>query len=484
MRTLIVVDNPKHWPLAIEGAEVVAARAYLLDRRFSDVRRASVFNLCRSYAYQTLGYYVSLLATARGHRPLPSVTTLQGFGLAPIVRLASEDLDELIQRNLAPLRSTGFDLSIYFGKNVARRYDRLARALFNQFPAPLLRARFERNDRWRLKSIRPIPASEIPEGHRDFVVEQAHEYFRRPTRAAAPQEFRYDLAILWSPDDEFAPSDDKAIRRFIRAARSVGIGAETITPNDAGRVGEYDALFLRETTRVDHHTYRLARRAEAEGLVVIDDSESIVRCTNKVYQAELFARHGIACPRTVIASRDNLDEVGSRIEFPCVIKRPDSAFSAGVARADSPDALREALTALFAESELAVIQEWTPSEFDWRIGVLDRRALFAARYHMARGHWQIAVHEEGRPRRFGKVEAVAIDAVPERVVELGVRAASLFGDGLYGVDLKVVGGRPLVVEVNDNPNIEAGYEDAVLKDELYLEIARTFRRRLDGRGGP
>ncbi|MGH7541768.1 MAG: RimK family protein [Gemmatimonadota bacterium] len=482
MRTLIVVDNPKHWPIAIEGAEVVTARSYLLDRPFSDIRRAAVFNMCRSYAYQTLGYYVSLLATARGHRPLPSVTTLQGFWLAPIVRLASDDLEELIERNLAPLRSAEFDLSIYFGKNVARRYDRLSRALFNQFPAPFLRARFERDDGWRLKSIRPIPASEIPESHREFVVEQARDYFRRPARASAPQEFRYDLAILWSEDDPSAPSDARAIRRFIRAARSVGIGAETMEPNEAGRIAEYDALFIRETTRVDHHTYRLARRAAAEGLVVIDDPESIIRCTNKVYQAELFARHGIACPRTVIASGDNLDEIGSRVRFPCVIKRPDSAFSVGVARADSPEALRAALATLFDVTELAVIQEWTPSEFDWRIGVLDRRALFAARYYMAKGHWQIAAHEEGG-RRFGKVQAVALADVPQSVLELGVRAASLFGEGLYGVDLKLMDERPLVIEVNDNPNIDAGAEDAVEKDDLYLEIARTFRRRLDQRGG-
>jgi glutathione synthase/RimK-type ligase-like ATP-grasp enzyme len=67
-------------------------------------------------------------------------------------------------------------------------------------------------------------------------------------------------------------------------------------------------------------------------------------------------------------------------------------------------------------------------------------------------------------------------------VEVAVRAASLIGDGLYGVDVKEIDGRFLVMEVNDNPNVEGGYEDAVLKDELYNAIMRVFVERLDRQG--
>ena len=56
--------------------------------------------------------------------------------------------------------------------------------------------------------------------------------------------------------------------------------------------------------------------------------------------------------------------------------------------------------------------------------------------------------------------------------------ANLIGDGLYGVDLKRVGRRVVVIEVNDNPSIEAGYEDAVLKDALYREIMGSMLRRI------
>ena len=38
-----------------------------------------------------------------------------------------------------------------------------------------------------------------------------------------------------------------------------------------------------------------------------------------------------------------------------------------------------------------------------------------------------------------------------------------------------------VIEVNDNPNIDAGIEDHVLGDELYERIMRVFVDRLDER---
>lgn len=140
MSIFIVVNNPEDWPLDIHGAEVVAAKTYLSDPRFSDLRGAKIFNLSRSYRYQSLGYYVSLLAEARGHKPLPSVSTIQDMKSQTITRFVSDDLFELIQKNLAPIRSEEFVLSIYFGRNLARRYDRLAHSLFNLFPAPPLRA--------------------------------------------------------------------------------------------------------------------------------------------------------------------------------------------------------------------------------------------------------------------------------------------------------------------------------------------------------
>jgi glutathione synthase/RimK-type ligase-like ATP-grasp enzyme len=482
---LIVVERPERWPFQIPGVDVVAAREYLTSERWARLSRVSVLNFCRSYAKNTTGYYVSLLALARGHRPLPSVTTLQGLHVDSVVRLVSDDLQELIQASLRPLKSRRFDLSVYFGRNVAKRYAQLSRDLFRHFPVPFLRARFERDadDVWALRGIRAVPASEVPDEHAPFVIEAAERFFRSASSEAPRRDSRFDLAILWSEADPQAPSDAAAIRKFVRAAERVGIRAETIEPDDFALLELYDALFIRETTHVGHHTHRFALRAEAAGLVVVDDPESIVRCTNKVYQTEHFRRHGVPTPKTMVVHAGNRPEVADEVGLPCVLKDPAGSFSEGTVKAETEEELETALDGLLADSELVIAQAWTPTAFDWRVGVLGKEALYASRYHMARGHWQIVRADEGGSPRYGRVEAVPLEAVPEDVIQVAVAAAGLIGRGLYGVDLKELDdGRVVVTEVNDNPNIDAGCEDGVLGDALYDAIMQYFLSLLLARG--
>jgi hypothetical protein len=88
LRTLVIVERPEKWPFDIPGVAVVAALDYLTGEQYG-VAGLRVLNLCRSYRYQSLGYYVSLLAMSRGHRPLPSVTTIQDLRTWSIVRALS-----------------------------------------------------------------------------------------------------------------------------------------------------------------------------------------------------------------------------------------------------------------------------------------------------------------------------------------------------------------------------------------------------------
>jgi hypothetical protein len=261
--TLIVVDDLADWPSGIPGVEIALARSYLTDPRFLEHRGTKVFNLCRSFRYQSLGYYVSLLATARGHKPLPGISTIQDLKSQTVIRVASIELDEIIQKSLAPLQGREFVVSIYFGRNLARRYDQLSQHLFKLFPAPLLRANFawnERSGKWFLQGVSPLAAGEIPEEHREFVVEEAQKYFQGARRLGGRKaRARFDLAILVSPGETEPPSDRKALIRFQKAAEKVGLRPELIAKDDFSRLGEFDALFLRETTSVNHHTYLFAR---------------------------------------------------------------------------------------------------------------------------------------------------------------------------------------------------------------------------------
>ena len=482
MPIFIVVNNPQEWPLSVPDVDVISARSYLLNPEYADLHGAKVFNCCRSYRYQTIGYYVSLLAAARGHKPFPSISTIQDMKSQTIIRLMSDDLEEMIQDSLTGIRASRFTLSIYFGKNLARKYDRLCSRLFKLFQAPFLRAQFVRSDHWDLQSIGPISAMEIPDSHHSFVMDVAREYFAARRFSVQRKTIeRYDMAILFDPQSKDWASDEPAIKRFIKAATSLGIHAEVIDKEDFDRVAEFDALFIRETTQVNHHTYRFSRKAVAEGLVVVDDPESILKCTNKVYLAEMLDHHQIRAPRTLIVHRDNLDEVVPQLGLPCILKQPDSSFSQGVVKVNDEESVRREAEALLDKSDLFIAQEFLPTTFDWRIGVFDRKPLFACKYFMASKHWQIIHREPNREENYGRVQTIPIELAPATVVRTALRAANLIGDGLYGVDLKQIGRRVYAIEVNDNPTIQYGFEDAILKDELYRRIMEVFLHRLERR---
>ncbi len=487
VKNLLVVNTPSRWKLPLDSVEVVAARDYLTATKGLANTGARVFNLCRSYAYQSIGYYVSLLAEARGHRAIPSVATLRDFSSIPVVRSLGEEIDQVIQSTLRKQTGKAFELPVYFGQTLDKAFSRMGSLLYRLFPAPLLRAQFTFDKRWHLASVSPLPLRDIPENERERIEAFAQAYFSKKQQPKPlKNRFLYDLAILLNPDDDSPPSNPRAVEKFTESAREVGFYVETIRHTDSDRISEFDALFIRETTAVDHPSYRLSRLAHAEGLIVIDDPWSILRSANKIYLSECLSRSKLPAPHTWILTRQDLtaDRL-TRVQFPCVLKAPDAAFSRGVHKVDNLPELRERLENLFTTSELVLAQEFVPSEYDWRIGILDNQPLYACKYFMARNHWQIYNWSaEKEDDRSGVVHTMHVELAPKAVVETALKAARLIGDGLYGVDLKQVGHRILVIEVNDNPSIDASIEDRALGQELYRRIALSFRRRIEqARGG-
>ena len=71
-----------------------------------------------------------------------------------------------------------------------------------------------------------------------------------------------------------------------------------------------------------------------------------------------------------------------------------------------------------------------------------------------------------------------MEDAPKALIDLAVKATSLIGNGLYGVDIKQRGKKFYIIEINDNPNLDEGVEDAVLKHQLYQTIMQEFMNRL------
>ena len=487
MNTILVLENPSSWKLNIPGVDIVKANDYVTDVSFSYLKNVKVLNLCRSYKYQTLGYYVSLIAAARGHYPIPSVKATQDLKQSLIIKRASRDLDNQIQKSLAQIPSENYELNIYFGRNASNSHNRLSNMIYNVFPLPFFKANFLKvKERWQLDSINLITIKDIPENHIDFAVQRIVDYVGRKSaknqKDSAP--YKYEMAILRTEGEANSPSNKGAIKKFIKSAEKNGVGVEIITSNDIAQLDRFDALFIRDTTAVNHYTYRFARRAESSGLVVIDDPISILRCTNKIYLTEVLHKNKIPTPPTVIISQNNIGKVEKEIGFPCVLKIPDSSFSLGVFKYETKYEFESALPGLFKQSALLLAQAFTPTEFDWRVGVLNDQPLFACRYHMVKSHWQIYNYvNKGADVESGPSDTLAVSDSPKKVIDVARKAAGLIGHGLYGVDIKVIDGQPQVIEINDNPSVDAGTEDTVLGDKLYDAIIKEFIRRLDNLHG-
>ncbi|MGE4071326.1 MAG: RimK family protein [Lysobacterales bacterium] len=483
-RLVIVVEKASDWGSYHPSDNVVTAMDYLKEPIRPDEERTQVINLCRSYKYLGAGYYVSLLAEARGHKVIPSVRAINDLRRRSLYGLDIEDLNSKLSRSLAQDRdTTDFGILVYFGETASEPLKDLARQVFEAFPCPILRIEFERDSVWQINAVKPAGMHTLSDAQEDAFAEALNRFSTKLWRSKrTPKKYRYDIAMLQDPAEQFPPSNKKALKAFVAAGKELGIEVDPIERDDYARLAEYDALFIRETTALDHHTYRFANKAEKEDMVVIDDPTSILRCTNKIFLSDLLKSRKLPTPRTEILFRDEakrIAELGDVLGFPIVLKVPDGSFSRGVVKATDPESLKRASDELFQQSALVLAQEYMPTDFDWRIGVLNREAIFACQYFMSRGHWQIYNHSAKGEARTGSFKTLPVREVPSEVVKLALRATQAIGDGLYGVDLKQVGDRIVIIEVNDNPNIDWGVEDAYLGQDLYRRIMGEFLRRLE-----
>jgi glutathione synthase/RimK-type ligase-like ATP-grasp enzyme len=483
---LIVVENEKDWKPYYPSERLVSAKDYLFGEHRDGPAGTRVINLCRSYRYLSVGYYCSLLAEARGHKVIPTVRTINDLSKRAIYSLETEDLDALLQRELgrAGAKSeAALTLDIYFGRTSHAALADFARQIFETFTAPLLRVELRHQGKWRISGIKAGSLHRLEDNQEDAFANALDAFSSQVWRKArARKRYRYDLAVLVDPEEKLPPSNRKALKSFQKAGRDLGIDVELIGRAQYAELAEYDALFIRETTAISDHTYRFAKKAESEGLVVMDDPSSILRCTNKVYLADLLRTNDLATPQTRILHVDQrrmLDTLGEELGLPLVLKIPDGSFSRGVIKVEEAGKLRGAAEELFRRSDLILAQEYLYTDYDWRIGVLNNKAIYACQYFMSKGHWQIFEHQAGGRVKEGDARAFPTTEVPRSVIRLATRAASLIGDGLYGVDIKQSGDRAVVIEVNDNPNLDAGVEDGYLGDDLYRIVMEEFLRRME-----
>ncbi len=486
-RYTIVVDRAGDWKWPKEDLNLMSADAFM-TKGAPDSNRVII--LCRRYRYLSAGYYCCLLAEARGYVPMPTVADVLSLSRKSLVNIAVPELNETLQNTVERLAvpvQDGHTLHICFGQTDDTRFRSFAAECFDIFRFPILRVTMSRGRAktcW-IKEIQPLGLHQVPSELGPLFISALLSYTRarKPVRPGF-QPPLYHLGILHDPNEALPPSDAEALEKFEEIGDDLRIDVEFITRKDYQRVPEFDALFIRATTAINHYTYRFARKAEMEGLAVMDDPSSILRCANKVYLHEALKHQGLPAPKSETINRTSFGEAEMRaleetLGYPIVLKIPDGSFSRGTLKAENRAQLMEYAQKLLKHSRLILAQEFVATKFDWRVGVLRGEPLFVCQYLMSHNHWQIVRHREDGTFHEGGHKTISVSEAPQEVVATAVKAAGLIGDGLYGVDLKQTDKGIVVIEINDNPNIDHGVEDKVEGNVVYEKVLRDFIRRVE-----
>jgi len=271
------------------------------------------------------------------------------------------------------------------------------------------------------------------------------------------------------------PDETHALQNFKLAADSMGHEFRFMFKENISQIPQYDAVFIRATTDPLNTSYVVSKIAWELGLRVIDDPKSIQICGNKIHIQGLFEKFNIPHIPTMLLNKDEFHhqrilDIFRTFGRPVVIKAPYTSFSRYVEKVSCETSFREVAQKFFRRSDVLVVQKFMPTPFDWRVGVLNGEVLYVCKYMMRKGRWKHGAKLRGKPRFiWGRTVSLRKEHSPLRLRETALRACEIIGHGLYGVDIKEFNGDYVVVEVNDNPSIYAGFEDC-RRNDVYEKI--------------
>ncbi len=265
-----------------------------------------------------------------------------------------------------------------------------------------------------------------------------------------------------------------ALTNFRMAAFELGHELDFIFKTELKYLTRYDAVFIRALTDPLNSSYVAARMAEIQGMRVLDQSESIRICCDKINMYARLQANKVSMPETrfmreLELNEQNAEKLLEEMGSPLVLKAPNSSFSAYVDKVNTAEDFVRVGKRFLRRADRIVVQQYLPSSFDWRIVTLNGQVLAVIKYVFAQDKWRVMDRtDEGE---WAKVIGIPKHEAHPKLIETALAAANAIGKSLYGIDIKEVEGEFYVIEVNDNPTIAAGEEDQA-NPEIYEQIIR------------
>lgn len=224
------------------------------------------------------------------------------------------------------------------------------------------------------------------------------------------------------------------------------------------RIENVNAVIPRIGASITAYGMAVVRQFEMMGVIPMNESVAIGRSRDKLRSLQLLARKGVGLPVTAFAhdvsdTQDLINMVGGA---PLVVKLLEGTQGKGVVLAETTKAAESVIDAFRALRANFLVQEFIREAggSDIRCFVLGDKVVAAMKRTAKAGEFRSNLH------RGGVAEVVRI--TPEER-STAVRAASIMGLNMAGVDILRSNHGPVIMEVNSSPGLE-GIEKATGKD--------------------
>jgi ribosomal protein S6--L-glutamate ligase len=244
----------------------------------------------------------------------------------------------------------------------------------------------------------------------------------------------------------------------------------------------FDAVIPRIGASVTFYGTALLRQFEMMGVYPLNESVAISRSRDKLRSLQLLARKGIGLPVTGFAhSPDDIQDLIAMVgDAPLVIKLLEGTQGIGVVLAETHKAAESVIEAFLGLKANILVQEYIKEAggSDIRCFVIGDKVVAAMKRQALAGEFRSNLHRGG---------TASITKITPEERSTAVRAASIMGLNVAGVDILRSNHGAVVMEVNSSPGLE-GIETATGKDiagmiiEFIERNARPHHTRTKGRG--
>jgi ribosomal protein S6--L-glutamate ligase len=255
-----------------------------------------------------------------------------------------------------------------------------------------------------------------------------------------------------------------------------------IEPNDphilyrGSRLEGIDAIIPRIGASVTFYGTAVVRQFEMMNVFSATESQAIVRSRDKLRSLQILSRAGIGMPKTAFTNYSNkehrlVDEIGGA---PIIIKLLEGTQGLGVVLAETRKAAQSVVEAFNGIKARIILQEFIKESrgADIRAFVVNGEVVGAMKRQGKEGEFRSNLH------RGGTASVIKLSRT-ER--SMALKAASVLGLGIAGVDMLQSDRGPLIMEVNSSPGLQ-GIETATGLDIAekiieYIEQGKALKQR-------